>query len=401
MALQHRREPEGLVLLCVLLRADAEEAAIEQACCAREHALARDLAQAQVLGGDSAEVRELAGEVDHLVELLLVAPQTPLRVVDVLPPPSRVGAHRLDVAHRVRADPDVLPGRRDDEFADALEDLGLFDPLAVLVQVLEPSPAPATGEPGPRTVRFASAFAMPPFFPTWWPSNRRGCRVLGDLLHARDHPAGDQAPLPAVSLRCPWMLRSRGRFGAAECLPLRAGAPDGRSLLPRRLGRRRATPGVSYAEAMVVSRGDARTAPASPSASARRAPEGSLLFQLRGPSIGRDLSSTGPLLAAYNREKTRVSRSSPTPRGGGSGRERPGTSRVAVCVNDDSGSRSSLPREASAGAELVPHETKAAELRLAESRARSARRSRGDMTASGGARRLRRLQEGAQVASTT
>jgi hypothetical protein len=67
-------------------------------------------------------------------------------VIDVLPAPSRVRADSLDVAHRVRADPDVFPSGREDELADALEDISVFDPLAVL-EVLETPAAPAALDP--------------------------------------------------------------------------------------------------------------------------------------------------------------------------------------------------------------------------------------------------------------
>jgi hypothetical protein len=67
-------------------------------------------------------------------------------VIDVLPAPGRVRADSLDMAHGVRADPDVLPGGREDELADALEDLSVFDPLAVL-EVLETPAASAALDP--------------------------------------------------------------------------------------------------------------------------------------------------------------------------------------------------------------------------------------------------------------
>ena len=50
----------------------------------------------------------------------LVTGQPPLLVVEVLPPPGGVGADGLDVPVRIRADPDVLPRRRDDERRDPL-----------------------------------------------------------------------------------------------------------------------------------------------------------------------------------------------------------------------------------------------------------------------------------------
>jgi hypothetical protein len=88
--------------------------------------------------------RQRPGEAKHLVEFCLIAPLAPALVVEILAPPRGIGADRLDVAVRVWADPDVDPGRWDDELADALEDLGIRDAVPFLVDVLEaPSPSPA------------------------------------------------------------------------------------------------------------------------------------------------------------------------------------------------------------------------------------------------------------------
>src|SRR3954452_5894075 len=60
----------------------------------------------------------------------------PLRVIEVLPPAGLVGADRLQVAVRPRADPDVLPGGRDHQALDPLGILGR-QPVALLVEVDE------------------------------------------------------------------------------------------------------------------------------------------------------------------------------------------------------------------------------------------------------------------------
>jgi hypothetical protein len=78
-------------------------------------------------------------------------------VVEVLPAARRVGARRLDVPARVRADPDVLPRRRDDELVDAPEDLVVLDPPAVGVEVLEAAPAAAARDAGAGAVGAAQA----------------------------------------------------------------------------------------------------------------------------------------------------------------------------------------------------------------------------------------------------
>jgi hypothetical protein len=53
-----------------------------------------------VLRRGSADDRQRAREAQHLVELLLVAPSAPLRVVEVLPPSAASVPDRLDVAER-------------------------------------------------------------------------------------------------------------------------------------------------------------------------------------------------------------------------------------------------------------------------------------------------------------
>ena len=60
-----------------------------------------------------AQRRQRAGEARHVVELLGVAPGAPGLVVEVLLAAGGVDARRLQVAARVGADPDVLPGGRD------------------------------------------------------------------------------------------------------------------------------------------------------------------------------------------------------------------------------------------------------------------------------------------------
>ena len=174
MAFLHRRDAVRAVLLRVVLGADAEEAAVEESHRAREHALPREPAPGEVLLRRPADTRQRARKPQHLVELLLVAPGPPLLVVEVLPPAGRIGSDRLDVPERVRTDPDVLPGRRDDELADALEDLLVLDPLAVLVQVLEAAASPAAEDSGPRAVAAAQSWHRGAFFPASAPAKTGG-----------------------------------------------------------------------------------------------------------------------------------------------------------------------------------------------------------------------------------
>src|SRR4051794_15631129 len=105
MALSHRRQPVGVVLLGVALGADPEEAPVEQADGARQHALAGDGPLAQVALLPCAELRQRPREFRHGVELLAVATLAPA----VLLPSARVDSGRLNVPERIGTDPDVLP----------------------------------------------------------------------------------------------------------------------------------------------------------------------------------------------------------------------------------------------------------------------------------------------------
>jgi hypothetical protein len=93
--------------------------------------------------------RESTCEADHVVELLSIPALAPDPVVDVLTPTGGVRAHRLDVPERVGADPDLLPGRRDDKLTDPLQHLVVVDPLSVLIEIFEAAASAAPCDPGP------------------------------------------------------------------------------------------------------------------------------------------------------------------------------------------------------------------------------------------------------------
>jgi hypothetical protein len=98
-------------------------------------------------------------------------------------------------------------------------------------------------------------------------------------------------------------------------------------------------------------------------------PEGAVLFQLRGPSIGRDpllwtASASGGLRPGEDpREAVLADAGEEIGLGEGDLED---FRAIAVCVNDDSGSALVVYRaRLRAGAEPVPHETKVAELHWA------------------------------------
>ena len=145
--LVHRGQAVGLVLRLVVLATDPEEAAVQQAHRTGEHPLRRKPLEGQVPGHAAAHERQGPRELDHGVELLLVAPLAPAPVVDVLLAATSVDSRRLDVAHRVGADPNVFPGRWDRELRDPLDHLRVLHAVAIRVDELEAAPSPAPRDP--------------------------------------------------------------------------------------------------------------------------------------------------------------------------------------------------------------------------------------------------------------
>ncbi len=92
---------------------------------------------AQVGGDPLAQAGQQAAEVLHAAKLLAVSVLAPAGVVEVLLAPRGVDARGLEVTELIPADPDVLPGRRNGEAADALQDGRVLDPVPVLVEVGE------------------------------------------------------------------------------------------------------------------------------------------------------------------------------------------------------------------------------------------------------------------------
>src|SRR5581483_8923433 len=146
VSLADRRQPVVLVLLGVALGADAEEAEVQQTHRARQHAVAVEVRPGQPLGALAPDCGESAGELEHVVELLAVAPLPPGRVVQVLPAPGGVGAHGLQMAVLVGADPYVGPRRRDGQRPDAGDRLSFGNARPVAVQIHEPSAGLAARE---------------------------------------------------------------------------------------------------------------------------------------------------------------------------------------------------------------------------------------------------------------
>ncbi len=147
-----RGQAVALVLLRVVLAPDAKKADVEQADGACHHPLAGEASQGEILLERLARRPEPLGELRQPLELLTVALSSEVVVVEVLPAAPGVGADRLDVAAIIRADPNVLPSRRDHERLDALELRLVRDRVAALVAVRESLPTADTPISGPGRV---------------------------------------------------------------------------------------------------------------------------------------------------------------------------------------------------------------------------------------------------------
>jgi hypothetical protein len=151
--------PEGggsvvVVEVGVPFLADAEQAEVDQPDYAGHDPVAGQAAVPQVPRGGRSQPGQRAGEPEHVPELLGVALLPPELVVEVLEPALAVGARGLDVAERVRRDPDVGPGGRDPECPDPLQRRGVGDLRPGQVEVPEAVPGPDPGDAG--TVRVAA-----------------------------------------------------------------------------------------------------------------------------------------------------------------------------------------------------------------------------------------------------
>ncbi len=113
--LTQRREAERLVVPRILLVADANERLLEQLHDGGKDLFARQAGAAHVGGRARANARQGLSERDQAAVFHFVAHLSPSRVITILLASARIAAGRLQVAVRIRADPNVRPRRGDDE----------------------------------------------------------------------------------------------------------------------------------------------------------------------------------------------------------------------------------------------------------------------------------------------
>ena len=103
------------------------------------------------------DARQRPGEGEHAPVLGLVAHFAPARVIAVLLAPARVAAGGLQMAVVARADPDLVPGGRNRQRADACQRFRIAQRPAVGPQVPEPRAGTLARDPRRGIVHVAQA----------------------------------------------------------------------------------------------------------------------------------------------------------------------------------------------------------------------------------------------------
>ena len=136
------REPVRTILLRVCLGPDPEEAEVQEPHGAGERPFAGQTARGDIASAHLPHRGKAPSQPEDAVEFLAAAASAPILVIQVLLPPGRVGAHRLEMAAFDRTDPHVRPGGRDRQRTDPLECRVIGDLLPVRMDVDKPSPLP-------------------------------------------------------------------------------------------------------------------------------------------------------------------------------------------------------------------------------------------------------------------
>src|SRR5581483_2168428 len=203
MTVAQRGQAERAVGLGILAVADPDMRGLEQPHDRGQHLLARQAGPPQIAIDRAPDARQGLGEGDQALELVAVAHRAPGRMVAVLLAAALIAPGRQQMGLRIRADPDLLPGRRHREPADALELLGIADASAGRADILERLAAP----PAPDARRIVEQIAQP---------GRAGIARLRSRSRAMSHSAprrhkaaratgraGEKFPRAVPRRRCP------------------------------------------------------------------------------------------------------------------------------------------------------------------------------------------------------
>ena len=144
---EERGEAVGLIVPGVLVIADAHQRAVEDTDRGRQHQCSAERPLAQVPRHALAQFRQRGGEIEDMQEFRQLPPFPPAGVVDVLLAAAGVATGRLDVPVRIRADPDVGPGGRNDQALDPRSRL-FSDGPALAVEIGEAMPGSAPPQAG-------------------------------------------------------------------------------------------------------------------------------------------------------------------------------------------------------------------------------------------------------------
>ncbi len=152
MTIPHRRQPERVVLLGIPFVADANQRRFEQLDEGGDDLGAGQSLLAHVPIDAFANARECAPERHHALVLRFVAHLTPPLVIPVLLATTDIASGCLNVAVCARADPDILPGRRDHERLDPRKDLQIGDATPLRIAIGKSLPGPMAGDTRPVDV---------------------------------------------------------------------------------------------------------------------------------------------------------------------------------------------------------------------------------------------------------
>src|SRR5947209_18651913 len=111
MIVVERCQAKRVVFSHILFVPNTHKGRIQQTYNGCEHFFTRESREREVMGNSFTNLRKCPGEGDDLIVLCLVAYLAPLRMIAILLASLCIAPGCLDVASRIRADPDISPGR--------------------------------------------------------------------------------------------------------------------------------------------------------------------------------------------------------------------------------------------------------------------------------------------------